>query len=73
MPGGVVDRRRVIAGVDLREQMVDVGLDSRLGDDESLVLTFGLTLLGEALVLWFRSEAGGLLISPKPNVASRRS
>jgi hypothetical protein len=39
----------------------------------SLVLTFGLTLLGEALVVWFRSEAGGLLSSAKPTAVSRQS
>jgi hypothetical protein len=38
---------------------------------KSLLFSFGLTLLGEALVLGFRSEAGGLRNSPRPATPSR--
>jgi hypothetical protein len=37
----------------------------------SLVLTFGLTLLGEAAVLWLRSEGSGLLRSPQSSNGPR--
>jgi hypothetical protein len=39
---------------------------------KSLLFSFGLTLLGEAFVLWYRSQAGGLLSSPRPAAPSRR-
>jgi hypothetical protein len=38
---------------------------------KSLVLTFGLTLLGEAAILWLRSEGSGLLRMPQPTDGPR--